>query len=112
MKRFLLACAFGLSFATPALAQDDPCSGVDLAANEVGLNYQGHCVAADDSGPPVQSIIVQRTEDLDGAKSVFGIVLVRTIDGWKVEPDEFYTDKDIDAAEVGDGGHLVIDEGD
>lgn len=90
-------------------AQSDACSGQTLEKDEIGVEYQNHCIAVDTTGPPVQSVIVQRTEGLDGAESVHGILVVRTIDGWKVEPDEWFADKGIDKAEVGDSGYLLID---
>ncbi len=97
-----------LMLAAPAKAQDDPCAGEALTANEVGLNYQGHCVVADKTGPPVQTVTVMRVEDLDGVRSIRGIVLIKTADGWVIAGQEFVDDAD---QEVGSSGHLVYDGG-
>jgi hypothetical protein len=91
----------------PVMAQDDPCAG-EVAANEIGFVYQGNCVLADKNGPVVQSVIVERHETLDGT-SVTGVLLIQTKDGWKLSPLEFVTSKDVEFAEVGDSGHLLVD---
>jgi hypothetical protein len=109
MKK-LLAIGAGLLLALsafPVMGQDDPCAG-EVAENEVGFNYEGHCVLADRNGPPVQSVVVSRSETLDGI-SVSGVLVIRTSEGWKLSPLEFVTDKDVEFAEVGDVGHLIVD---
>jgi hypothetical protein len=109
MKK-LLAIGAGLLLALsafPVMGQDDPCAG-EVADNEVGFNYSGHCVLADKNGAPVQSVIVARSETLDGIK-VQGVLVIRTPEGWKLSPLEFVTEKDVEFAEVGDVGYLLVD---
>jgi hypothetical protein len=108
--RKLFAIGAGLLLALsafPVMGQDDPCAG-EVADNEVGFNYSGHCVLADRNGPPVQSVIVSRSETLDGI-SVSGVLVIRTVDGWKLSPLEFVTETDVEFAEVGDVGYLLVD---
>jgi hypothetical protein len=110
VKRLLApALLLFLTFSPTALAQSDPCAGVKLAGNEVGLNYEGHCVAAQTDGPPIQSVIVQRTEDLDGVE-VVGILIVRTLDGWVIADTEFYLDEGAEVFQVGDSRPLYFGE--
>jgi hypothetical protein len=105
--RGLLILGVGFALIPPiALAQDDPCAGLDLAANEVGLNYEGHCVGVREDGPPVQSIIVSRTEGLDGVEHVTGILVIHTRDGWVIGSEPFWTDRDVAGLEIGDEGVL------
>lgn len=108
LKTFLLACSLFSCTIAGAQAQTDPCSGTDIAANEVGLVYEGHCLVATTDGPSVQSVVVKRIEDLDGA-TVLGVLLIRTQDGWVVSGETFYADQGVADAEVGDGGYLVVD---
>jgi hypothetical protein len=93
--------------AFPVMGQDDPCAG-EVADNEVGFNYSGHCILADKNGAPVQSVIVARSETLDGIR-VQGVLFIRTDEGWKLSPLEFIADRDVEFAEVGDSGHLLVD---
>jgi hypothetical protein len=110
MKKVLLTASTAVLLtlgSMSVMAQDDPCAG-EVADNEIGFNYHGHCVLADKNGPPVQSVIVSRSETLAGV-DVSGILLVQTKDGWKLSPLEFVTSKDVEFAEVGDSGHLLVD---
>ena len=107
----VLAVLLGLAGAV-AQAQPqnpDPCATVALEPNEVGLNYQGYCVVADNDGSPVQSLIVRRTETLSGIH-ITGILLVYTLDGWMVSGEEFVTDRNVENVQVTDSGYLLIDE--
>jgi hypothetical protein len=110
VKSLLLALTVTLALTTTALhaqAQDpSPCEGLDLAANEIGLAYQGHCIGVRENGPPVQSIIVHRGEGLDGTTDVTGILVVHTRDGWVISPTEFWTDQGVAGMEIGDEGAL------
>jgi hypothetical protein len=106
-KAIWLLPLFGLLPLTNVVAQDDPCAG-EAAATEVGFNYKGSCVLADKNGPPVQSVVVERRETIGDGTRVIGILLVNTPEGWKLGP-EFVTDKDVEFAEVGDSGHLLVD---
>jgi hypothetical protein len=93
--------------AFPVMGQDDPCAG-EVADTEVGFNYEGHCILADKNGAPVQSVIIARSETLDGIR-VQGVLVIRTTEGWKLSPLEFIADRDVEFAEVGDVGHLLVD---
>ena len=57
------------------------CAGEQLAEREVGLTYNGHCIAYDLDGPPVQDVIVSETTDAWGAETALGILLVLGPDG-------------------------------
>lgn len=91
--------AFGVALAiipAAALAQesadpgDDPCANATLAANEVGLTYEDHCVAFETDGPAVQTLLVAKTEDAWGDVTGTAILLVRQPDGTAaVEPLPF-----------------------
>ncbi len=82
------------------MAQDDPCAGQTLSEDEIGLNYDGYCVAADLDGPSVQPLIVSVTEDLGGTHAL-GILIVRTADGWEIAEPAFYV-ADAEDMDVGD----------
>ncbi len=104
-----VALALALLAATGiwAVAQDDPCAGQELNEDEIGLNYQGHCLPVDNDGPAVQAVIISRTEDLDGF-SATGIVVVRTaVDTWVIQPTPFLV-LAADDVQVGDSGYLVM----
>jgi hypothetical protein len=109
MKRYALIAAvlFALTGTAGTTAQDDACAGLDLAANEVGLPYQGHCIGVKEHGPTVQAIIVRVTEGLDGVESVMGILVIRTADGWVIAEPEFYEDRAVDGVQVGDEDFAV-----
>lgn len=95
-RRFLM---FGILLGilpAAALAQevvdpgDGPCAKATLAANEIGLKYEGHCVAFETDGPPVQTLVVSKTEDAWGEVTATVILLVRQPDGTAVvEPYPF-----------------------
>lgn len=97
MNRRLLTLAVALAIIpAAALAQeavdpgDDPCANALLAANEVGLPYQTHCVAFTTDGPPVQTLVVSKTEDAWGDVTATVILLVRQPNGTPVvEPYPF-----------------------
>jgi hypothetical protein len=108
MKRLLTLSLIPLLIGVPALAQDDnACDGLDLAANEIGIPYQGHCIGVQEHGPTVQPIIIRVTEGLDGVESVMGILVVRTADGWTIAAPEFYEDRGVDGVGVGDEDFAV-----
>jgi hypothetical protein len=104
----IVTLVFAVLTGTAATAQDDnPCADLDLAANEVGLAYQGHCIGVREDGPTVQPIIVRVTEGLGGVESVMGILVVRTTDGWAIAAPEFYEDRKVDGVQVGDEDFAV-----
>lgn len=107
MRTALATVALVALLPLAALAQeasdpgDDPCANSTLAENEVGLDYDGHCVAFDTSGPAVQTLVVSKTEDAWGDTTATAILLVLRPDGTPaVEPFPFLI-KDAKKIELG-----------
>jgi hypothetical protein len=112
MKRtFVALTLFALLMAGvgSALAEDDACEGL-LTGDQVGVDYEGHCILVEPEKGPVQGVIVRRVEDLDGV-SLEGIIIMQTKDGWELVEETFYTPitNDLKTVAVGDGWHMELD---
>ena len=98
----LLALALTVTLHLPAAAvQPDPCAGEALEEDEIGLVYRGHCVPVDRDGPTVQTVIVERTETLEGFHARCIVVIRTDVSVWKIAPDLCYV-PDAEDVDLGD----------
>jgi hypothetical protein len=112
MKTFVVAAALALATVTGVSAQEagaGACEGL-VTGNQVGVDYEGHCILVEPEKGPVQGVFVRRVEDLDGV-TLEGVVIMHTADGWELVEDEFIepVEGDVSNIAVGDGWHRELD---
>lgn len=109
MAVFLVVIPFSLI--TNSSAQVTPVNGGPLpSGDEIILDYQGHQILVEPEKGPVQGIIVEKVDNLEGA-TVEGIVIIETRDGWVVADENFLTAADGAFANttVAQGYHIILE---